>query len=232
MPRDIRQWADFAFSFHEGLPSHRMGQDWFSIAPIQIRSEFLKFLAIVERRKPTGVLEIGTSHGGSLFLLCRVAAADAALASVDLPRDSPHGGYPRWRELLYQTFPAPSQSLHLIRMDSHTTGCLDRVRATFRDQGVDVLFIDGDHSYEGVSKDFELYGPLVRPGGIVAFHDIVPDYGTRYGIDTPVFSGGVPEFWREVRETHSTMEIVEDPEQNGFGIGVLFADSEEAFLAP
>jgi len=38
---------------------------------------------------------------------------------------------------------------------------------------LDFLFIDGDHTYEGVKRDFEMYSPLVRNGGIIAFHDIV-----------------------------------------------------------
>lgn len=37
----------------------------------------------------------------------------------------------------------------------------------------DMVFIDGDHSAEGVSRDFELYAPLCRPGGVVALHDIL-----------------------------------------------------------
>jgi predicted O-methyltransferase YrrM len=39
---------------------------------------------------------------------------------------------------------------------------------------LDFLFIDGDHTYEGVKQDFEMYTPLVRKGGLVAMHDIVP----------------------------------------------------------
>lgn len=37
---------------------------------------------------------------------------------------------------------------------------------------MDFLFIDGDHAYEGVKADFEMYSPLVRKGGLVALHDI------------------------------------------------------------
>jgi hypothetical protein len=48
------------------------------------------------------------------------------------------------------------------------------------------LFIDGDHTYEGVRRDFEMYSPLVRKGGIIAFHDIYP------GPEESV--GGVPKF--------------------------------------
>ena len=39
---------------------------------------------------------------------------------------------------------------------------------------IDGLFIDGDHSIEGCARDFNSYGPLVRPGGFVAFHDYDP----------------------------------------------------------
>ncbi|HNZ26112.1 MAG TPA: class I SAM-dependent methyltransferase [Spirochaetota bacterium] len=37
---------------------------------------------------------------------------------------------------------------------------------------IDFLFIDGDHSYEGVKKDWDLYSPLLKPNSIVLFHDI------------------------------------------------------------
>jgi predicted O-methyltransferase YrrM len=87
---------------------------------------------------------------------------------------------------------------------------------------LDFLFIDGDHSYEGVKKDFEIYSSLVRKGGIIAFHDIVPDYYTRYGIRTPSYTGGVPKFWNEIKYNYRYIEIIEDPNQDGYGIGVLY----------
>jgi hypothetical protein len=65
-----------------------------------------------------------------------------------------------------------------------------------------------------VRRDYELYSPLVRPGGIVAFHDIVD------GAESAV--GEVPRFWRELRATaHDPVEIVESWSQGGFGIGVV-----------
>jgi cephalosporin hydroxylase len=45
---------------------------------------------------------------------------------------------------------------------------------------IDFLFIDGDHSYQAVLSDWLLYFPLVKQGGIVAFHDshrMYPDVG-------------------------------------------------------
>lgn len=38
---------------------------------------------------------------------------------------------------------------------------------------IDLLFIDGSHAYEDVLQDFEQFFPYVKPGGIVAFHDVV-----------------------------------------------------------
>jgi predicted O-methyltransferase YrrM len=81
---------------------------------------------------------------------------------------------------------------------------------------VDFLFVDGDHEYEGVVKDYELYAPLVRPGGLIAFHDIVPG-------DEEVV-GGVPRFWEELKGSHETTELVESLDQGGYGIGVLRMD--------
>jgi len=36
---------------------------------------------------------------------------------------------------------------------------------------IDLLFIDGDHSYEGVKLDFELYSKILNPNGLILIHD-------------------------------------------------------------
>jgi cephalosporin hydroxylase len=38
-------------------------------------------------------------------------------------------------------------------------------------EGIDILFIDGDHSYQGVINDFNLYKDLVKVGGYIIFDD-------------------------------------------------------------
>jgi len=93
---------------------------------------------------------------------------------------------------------------------------LDRVKAALGGQELDYLFLDGDHSYAGVRCDFELYGRMVRKGGIIVFHDIVEG--------TPEMEGGVPRFWREIKSQYRHTEIVKDPQQAGWGIGVLYVD--------
>ena len=41
---------------------------------------------------------------------------------------------------------------------------------------IDFLFIDGDHSYEGVKKDFDLYSNIITPKGMIVIHDTDPTY--------------------------------------------------------
>jgi hypothetical protein len=73
-----------------------------------------------------------------------------------------------------------------------------------------------------VEHDYEMYGPLVRPGGIIAIHDIVP--GPKDNV------GGVPGFWRKLKTTTPGIveEIVEDWSQGGFGIGVVYLAPDRA----
>jgi predicted O-methyltransferase YrrM len=64
-----------------------------------------------------------------------------------------------------------------VRADSHQMDTLEQVKQLFGGSEIDFLFIDGDHSYEGVKRDWEMYSTLVRKGGIIAFHDVASNYG-------------------------------------------------------
>lgn len=202
--RTIEQSLDFALSYES------MGV---SIAPLQIREEIDGLMKVVSDLRPHTVLEIGTASGGTLFLFTRVVAEDAEVISVDLPEGEFGGGYPAWKSRLFKSFALNGQSIQLLRADSHKPETLKAVREVLQDRPVDFLFIDGDHSYEGVRKDFEMYSPLVRNGGIIAFHDVCPGPAENVG--------GVPDFWREVSVKRGGMDIIKDRNQGGFGIGVL-----------
>ena len=194
---EVSRLVDFAFSQ--------------TIAPIQIRSELMELGRVIAAAKPVRALEIGTARGGTLFVLCRLAASDATVISLDLRHGAFGGGYSPLRMPLYRRFASPGQSLHLIRADSHDMDTLERVRKILGPEPLDYLFIDADHTYEGVKRDFEMYSPLVRKGGTVVFHDIVQDES---GCE-------VPRFWSEIKDQYLSREII-DAEEN-FGIGVLQA---------
>jgi hypothetical protein len=79
------------------------------------------------------------------------------------------------------------------------------VKRILRGRRVDFLHVDGDHTAEGVRTDYAMYGPLVRSGGLVAFHDLVLP--------------GVAALWQEL-EGEKT-EVVADPAQRTCGFGLL-----------
>jgi cephalosporin hydroxylase len=136
---------------------------------MQKLSEVAPFLALVGR--PRTVIEIGAGQGGMLAAFCAAASNDATIVSVDL-EGGPFGGGADDAQLRRRANPKPQQTLHLVRGYSLDPAIRERTAALTPD-GVDVLFIDGDHSYEGVAGDYRMYSPLVVPGGIVAFHDIL-----------------------------------------------------------
>jgi len=182
------------------------------ITPMQIRYEISELLKKLEWEAPKIILEIGSANGGTLFLFSLAAREDATIISVDLPRGSFGGSYPAWKIPLYKAFAQKKQKIHLIRANSHSNATLEKIEALLENRSIDFLFIDGDHS--GVEKDFEMYSSLVKKGGIIAFHDIVPG--------SKEYTGVVPKFWREIKGKYESEEIVKDWAQGGFGIGIIY----------
>jgi predicted O-methyltransferase YrrM len=180
----------------------------------QKRAEILPLLQLIAKDPPKFACEIGTALGGTLFLLGKVCASNATIITVD-------PGLSLVRRPLHRRMAAAKQRIICVRGDSHAPETLQRVTATLQENLLDCLFIDGDHSLRGVMADFANFSPLVRPGGIIVFHDIVPDHEARFGTDTGSWSGGVPAFWKLVASQYSSQEIVEDAGQDGYGLGVI-----------
>jgi predicted O-methyltransferase YrrM len=181
---------------------------------IQVPSELRRFAEIVAAMKPRSLMEIGTNKGGTLCILSRLASPDAVIVSLDLPGGDFGGGYKPYHAAIFKHFTRAKQKLHLLRGDSHSLQMELAARGVLGETKLDLLFIDGDHTYEGVKKDFESYSPLVRPGGIVAFHDIVEH------VKIPTCQ--VSRLWNEVKGLHRHEEIIESRAQGWAGIGVLY----------
>ncbi len=181
-------------------------------APQQVRSEISGLCEIVEKAQPKTVLEIGTATGGSLFLFSRFVSPNANIISIDLPKGASGGFYAKLAESLYKKFKSPLQKMTLLRKDSHKKETVELLKSTTKNKEIDFLFIDGDHSYEGVKQDYELYSPLVKKGGIIAFHDVCK-HRERCDAD---------KFWDEIKVGKNCKELIENPNQNWAGIGVIF----------
>lgn len=184
--------------------------------PLQIRAEIIRLLALLRDKKPETVLEIGTANGGTTYLLSRFTRRRGTVVTCDLA--------PRVTERQLRAGAQRRQRVDVLALDSHEPEGSQRLHERLP-AGVDVLFIDGDHRYDGVRQDLVDYADLLRPGAVLVFHDIVDDYRTRFGIATWAWVGGVPRLWRELRaalpagfEAH---EFIADPAQDGLGIGVI-----------
>ncbi|VVB72563.1 Methyltransferase domain protein [uncultured archaeon] len=183
------------------------------IRPFQVKSEITDLLKVLDQRRPRTIIEIGTARGGTLFLLTRVAADDCLIISIDLMSSDFRGGYPEWKAPFYKSFAQKQQEVHLLRADSHDSATREKVESILRGRKIDLLFIDGDHSYAGVKRDFTVYSPLSARGGIIAFHDIADPKEGKYGVS---------EFWKEIKDSYTYRELIEDRKQGWAGIGILY----------
>jgi predicted O-methyltransferase YrrM len=193
--------------------ARRLAFRGFSLRPYQVEDEITQLLGVLRGRRIERAVEIGTARGGTLFLLTQALSPSARLVSVDLQYGEFGGGYPHWKIPLFHALALGGPSLSLLRGSSQTEEMRDRVSQTLGGPA-DFILIDGDHSYAGAKRDFELYRSLVAPGGIIAFHDIVP--GSEHRV------GGVPQLWQELKRDFQHQELVHDWKQGGFGIGLLF----------
>ena len=200
---DTQSWDElvsYAFSFGHGLA-----------VPCQVPSEIRCLLKEVGQLRPRRLLEIGTARGGTFFLLSRAAAPDATLISLDLP--DPAEKWMGVTSFLLPRLLLPGQSGHFVRADSHAPETEAKISSLLGGSQLDLLFIDADHSYEAVKQDFDMYSELVRPGGMVAFHDIAVQLDKR--------DSEVDRFWGEVKERFPHQEFIEDVNQGWAGIGIL-----------
>jgi predicted O-methyltransferase YrrM len=192
-------------------------EDYLKLANSEFRiwqkeKEVLGFIRHAAARKPGFVCEIGACSCGLTFLLANALETVSSLIGID------------WmvrNRLMMRYLSRPGQKVSLIDGFSCEPNTLNKVKRIASGRRFDLLFIDGDHSYKGVKEDFLNYRHLVAENGMIAFHDIVPDSLTRKGIQTSSRTGGVPLFFERISGLYPSVKFIADPEQDGFGIGVI-----------
>ncbi len=164
---------------------------------------------IQEHTKPERVLEIGTATGGTFWLWCQLATQAAHIISLDLPmaKFSSDKGYNKG---LLKSYAKPSQLLSFIKKNSHTDKAESKLKKIMEPHALDLLFIDGDHTYEGVKDDYHRYSKYVRTGGMIIFHDIV--------YHDQVQECQVHRFWNELKVNETAYEFLDpEPDDRGWG---------------
>ncbi|MEM3607094.1 MAG: class I SAM-dependent methyltransferase, partial [Candidatus Bathyarchaeia archaeon] len=164
----------------------------------QDKEEFFELIKIAKKNNVKKILEIGTYKGGTALLFSKLLNAEVTSIDIQIP-------FLRRRILEYIS----KGKIKTIVGNSHLKETLEKIK----ENHYDMLFIDGDHSLEGVKKDYEMYSPLVKDNGIIAFHDITSDEG-------------VKKFWRTL--SSKGLEIIS--KENPLGIGVLIKKRNEEEL--
>lgn len=151
---DINQIIDEAYSLY--MP--------------QEREEIVALANFVELIQPKVVVEIGSKFGGTLHIWCSLTKDK--VVSIDLV-EGIHGGITREQfNDRNMNFLNKFSNVNFIEGNSHDENTYKLLSKVLHGDKIDFLFIDGDHTYEGVKQDYEMYSPLVRKGGYIAFHDI------------------------------------------------------------
>ncbi len=201
----IEEVVDWAMNFG--------GSGYMRVKTLQIPYEIQQLAMAVQQLEPKIILEIGTASGGTSLIWSHIASE--RVISCDL-QDMTH------QAPLFTRFPPPGSQCQvtLLSGNSHSTEFREQVRRELGGVEVDFLFIDGDHTEQGVAADYMDYKEFVRPGGLIGFHDIVKKQ--------PLPTNQVYYLWEKLKPLAKVEEFVNDPDQRGFGIGVLHVPQQGA----
>ncbi len=201
MKKDLESLLDTASLAPEYIDS---GSAWLGHIPFA--------MWLVQMVRPKILVELGAHAGHSYLSFCdavRRFRLDTKCYAVDTWQGDEHAGF--YDETVYRRLqeyhkPRYSGFSRLLRMK------FDDAVQYFSDASIDLLHIDGLHTYEAVRHDFETWLPKLAPGAIVLFHD------------TNVREGGfgVWRLWAELRERYpNNLEFA-----HSHGLGVLRIDAD------
>ena len=142
----------------------------FAFGTIQNYTEIYKSVEFIIDRNITNFLEIGTNQGGTFY--CWICCSNPGIRiSIDIP----HAEFgtsdfdESKRNKILSGYPG---DCHFISGNSHDLSSLLKTEDILNGETLDFIFIDGDHTEEGVTKDFLMYKHLVKENGWIGFHDI------------------------------------------------------------
>ena len=166
---------------------------------------------LVQETRPKVLVELGTHCGNSYFAFCQGVAAcgiQTKCYAIDTWKGDPQTGY--YGEDVF-TGVCQHNALHYDEFSSLLRMTFDQGLSHFSDRSIDLLHLDGCHTYEAVRHDFEAWLPKLAHGAVVLFHD------------TSVRENnfGVWKLWEELRQLYPlNMEF-----SHSHGLGVLQLDA-------
>ncbi len=166
---------------------------------------------IAKLAAPRILVELGTHTGNSFCAFCQAVEENKLPThcyAVDTWEGDAHAGY--YGEVIYENLQGFIEG-RFSGMASLLRTTFDKAKSNFEDGSIDLLHIDGLHTYEAVAHDFEYWKPKLSNRSVVLFHD------------TQVFDRGfgVYKLWRELAEEYPSFEFT-----HSHGLGVLVTGRE------
>ncbi|MEM9563607.1 MAG: class I SAM-dependent methyltransferase [Actinomycetota bacterium] len=167
---------------------------------------------LVRWMQPMKIVELGTHYACSFFAFCQALQDDrsnAEVMAVDTWEGEEHSG--RYGEEVYD-FVARTLEHRFATVNARLQRSLfDDALDLVEDGSVDILHIDGLHTYEAVSHDYTTWVGKLAPNGVVLFHDVAPSSGYESA-----------QFWQEIQGTAPGFAFL-----HSFGLGVLLPNGTD-----
>ena len=183
----------------ELLPKYYAPSSWWEHVPIAHW--------IIEKLKPNTIAELGTHYGVSFFSFCEAAEAyspDTYIYAIDTWEGDGQAGY--YKNEVYTKVYENRMKWHSQR-SSMLRCTFDEAASRFSEKSIDLIHIDGLHTYEAVRNDFEIWKDKLKENGTIMFHD--------WNVREKDF--GVWKLWDEIKND-SNYQCIETP--NGYGLGL------------
>lgn len=166
--------------------------------------------------RPRRYVELGSHYGGSFFAACQAVrhlGLDAECVAIDTWQGDHQAG--RYNEEVFDSFSYLLRTRY-SRNNYYIRSMFSEAAQVFADKSIDMLHIDGLHTYEAVKQDFLTWRPKMSSRGVILMHD------------TNVYDGdfGVWRLWEQLTKTYPTLNL-----RHSHGLGIVYVGEDNSEIA-